>query len=31
MSGDNVLNILQREIDENAKLFKSDTLLGLIP
>ena len=30
MSGDNVLNILQREIDENAKLFKSDTLLGLI-
>jgi hypothetical protein len=30
MSADNILNILQKEIDENAKLFKSDTLLGLI-
>ena len=30
MSADNLLGILQREIDENAKLFKSDTLLGLI-
>jgi hypothetical protein len=30
MSADNLLGILQREIDENAKLFNSDTLLGLI-
>ena len=30
MSAANILNILQREKDENAKLFKSDTLLGLI-